>query len=53
MKTYSLMDAESVMVTNEPFGKPSANSDRYFFPLETAIGGMELPITFAQAKRQE
>jgi hypothetical protein len=43
------------MVINEPFAKPFVNSERYFFPLKTAIRGMELPTELArpQVKNEE
>jgi len=36
----------SVVVNKEPFGNPSAISGVYSFPLNIAIGGMNLQIAF-------
>ena len=45
-KYVSFIHPESVMVTDEPYGKPSANSKRCAFPLNIAIGGMTFPTGF-------
>jgi hypothetical protein len=42
MKESSLIHPKSVMVINEPSGKPSGNFERYFLPLKIATGGLEL-----------
>jgi len=38
------------MVTDDPAGKPSADSQLYAFPLKIAIGGRKFPPGFLQAK---
>jgi len=38
------------MVTDDPAGKPSADSKLYAFPLKIAIGGRKFPPGFLQAK---
>jgi hypothetical protein len=45
----SIINPESIMVIDEPGGKPSANSKRYAFPLKMGIGGMTFPTDFVQA----
>jgi hypothetical protein len=51
VKAFLLMDSETDIVVNEPFGNPFTNSGRYFIPLnlQLAVGGTEFS-TFAQAK---
>lgn len=49
-KCVSIIPTESVMVTDDPGGKPSANSKLYALPLKIAIGGMKFPTCFLQAK---
>jgi len=45
MKRSSLIHPDSVMVTNEQFGKPSENSDPYLFPWKIPIGGVKQPTS--------
>jgi hypothetical protein len=46
----SFIPPELMMVTDDPGGKPSANSKLYTFPSKIAIGGMKFPTGFLQAK---
>jgi hypothetical protein len=50
MKKSSLIHPGTATVTNEICGKPSANSNLYFFHLMTAIGEMKRPTVLGQTR---